>query len=505
MLLSQFAYIYISGVVEKLGIANWALGRDLFDFQVLNHEEHTAGALAESWEQRDPRTYVVSVRREVQWHDKAPLNGRELTAYDVAYNFHRILGLGDDKLKYDINRLNFASVEATDRYTVVFSLEEPNPHAFRLLFDGWSSWIYPPEVIEEFGDVADWKNLLGTGPFVLTDWVEGSSITWLRNPNYWGFDADNRRLPYIDELRALVLVDEQSRLAALSTAKIDYVGPIGNSQLKDLHVLEGFLVQHRHLMPHVFYVRSENAVGINTQRAPFSDIRVRMAMQMAIDVEQANDRLYGGHADTVPQGLFSRTLAEAIVPFEEWSDPVKDGYRFDRDRAKQLLIEAGYPDGFRTELVSSGVFDLQYLELLSEYWSGIDVDAEVVMLDKEGYNHRLERGEFEMISAVAAHKGIPFDVADWIQNTLHTYSVVDDAERRVEPVTAEEQNAIMRELGQNSIDSYWMLFGPIAPRFAVVQPWIKGFNGETSLGRGQYNVVFSRLWVDHELKKAMGY
>ena len=68
--------------------------------------------------------------------------------------------------------------------------------------------------------------MVGTGPYMLTEWVEGSSISWDKNPDYWGYDEKypQNRLPYIDEIRALVMPDEATRLAALRTAKVDYVG-----------------------------------------------------------------------------------------------------------------------------------------------------------------------------------------------------------------------------------------------------------------------------------------
>ena len=511
ILLSRSAYIYIAGVVEKLGVADWEIARDQFDFQVLNSLDYTTGALAEDWEQPDATTYVVSVRRGVRWQDKPPVDGRELTAGDVLYNFHRILSIGDhniDHLVYDINQVEFVSVAARGRYEVVFELEEPSVDAARMIFDGWSSWIYPPETIQGFGGVTDWKELVGTGPFVLSDWVEGSSITWSRNPDYWGADSEGRTLPYIDELKAIVIADEDSRIAALRAGQIDYVGPIGDTQLRSFNKLEGLLVENETLMPHVFNTHSDNAVAMNTKREPFGDIRVRMAMQMAIELEEVSDRLYGGWADTVPQGLFSRTLKDTVVPFAEWGDS-SEGYRYDPGQARELLKDAGYPNGFSVELVSSYGFDKGYLELLAEYWGEIGIDASVSVVDGQLYSSRLGAGEFDLISAYAAHKWIPLDVADWIQSRLYTYAGIEDATLRHAggandgDDTIEGRNNIVRELGQMSIDNHWMLFGPIAPRFAVVQPWIKGFSGEASLGNGQYNTVFSRLWVDLDLKEAM--
>ena len=83
---------------------------------------------------------------------------------------------------------NIESVTATDKYTVVFRLKQLNLGAQQNILDGMISWLYPPEVIKEHGDIRDWRNLVGTGPYELTDVVEGSSLTWTRVPNYWGFD-----------------------------------------------------------------------------------------------------------------------------------------------------------------------------------------------------------------------------------------------------------------------------------------------------------------------------
>ena len=80
-------------VVEKLGIGDWATPRDEYNFPTMAAPKYTRGPLAESWEMPDDETVLVKVRQGVHWHDKAPMNGRELTTDDVVYNFHRTLGL----------------------------------------------------------------------------------------------------------------------------------------------------------------------------------------------------------------------------------------------------------------------------------------------------------------------------------------------------------------------------------------------------------------------------
>ncbi len=109
------------------------------------------------------------------------MNGRELTAKDVEYNWHRYLGLGSGYTEVNpfvaqwsqLDDVGIESVTATDDHTVVFKLKSPNLAAERTIIYQYSSHIMPPEVIEEHGDLLDWRNLVGTGPYELVDWVEG--------------------------------------------------------------------------------------------------------------------------------------------------------------------------------------------------------------------------------------------------------------------------------------------------------------------------------------------
>ena len=112
----------------------------------------------------------------------------------------------------------------------------------RWLLCSTATWlgIYPPEVIKEHGDVTDWRNLVGTGPFMLTDWTEGSSITWDKNPDYWGYDEKypENRLPYVDRLRALTMPEPATQLAALRTGRVDYLGRNGQAAMRSLDQVE---------------------------------------------------------------------------------------------------------------------------------------------------------------------------------------------------------------------------------------------------------------------------
>ena len=314
----------IDPVLEKLGMSDWAAPRDKFDLSaVFPPAEYTRGQLAESWSQPDPLTVIVNVRQGVRWHDKAPMNGRELTAQDVEFNFHRQLGIGSgftepsETLTYGYMwpGVKAASVTATDESTVVFKLQEPAITILHAILHETGSFIYPPEVIQEHGDANDWRNLVGTGPMMLTEWVEGSSWTWEKIPDYWGYDEKypENRLPYVDRMRALVMPEAVTQLAAMRTGQLDLLSWL--SPLSSLDQVESLQKTNPGIRIWPSAGASIYSVGLNVQVEPFDDIRVCKALQMAINLEEINNAYYRGYADIIPQGQLSRFVSEAVIQF----------------------------------------------------------------------------------------------------------------------------------------------------------------------------------------------
>ena len=204
------------------------------------------------------------------------------------------------------------------------------------------AWIYPPEVIKEHGDAHDWKNLVGTGPFMLTDAVDGSSYTFTKNPDYWGYDEKypQNRLPYIDQLKALVMPEKTARIAALRTGKIDIIGPIGAELVKECrHVRQPPADQPRNSALPDGWRGQGMLLTSGATKPPFDDIRVRQAMQKAIDVQTIGISYYKGVARTVPCGPSGAPGYH--TPYEEWPEELKQEYTYDPDGAEALLDAAG--------------------------------------------------------------------------------------------------------------------------------------------------------------------
>ena len=520
--------LLVQGVLEKPSIANWALPADEWGRSMTSSDTplwSLTGSLAESWETPDDTTIVLNIRQGVHWHDKPPMNGRELTADDIAYNYHRYLGLGSGFTEVapgagPLATVGVESVTATDQWTVVLELERPNPVALFTLLQWYTFDIHPPEVIEEHGNINDWRNLVGTGPFMLTDYVEGSSVTWLKNPNYWGFDEKypENRMPYIDELVALIMREEATRTAALRSGKLDYRGYAGEAQLRTIDLAESLARSNPEITQWPYYVRSEFAFGFNTTNPPYDDIRVRKALQMALDMETINETYLGGRGDITPHGKVGTAQKGLFVPFEEWPDEVKKGHRYDLEGAENLLDEAGYPRGadglrFKTSVVLHPNSTLSYFELAAAYWSEIGVDLEIQVLSSAAeFGAVLREGTFEQL--VASISGANYfneqHASGWYSGPGNGAVVSDpQVDAMIDALKAstslDEYHRWFREIDMYSLEQHWLIWGPVSPMYHVSQPWLKGYNGEATMGNWQMSDLYARVWIDQELKAELGY
>ena len=513
------------GVAEKLGSVNWGVDRDVSDMKTLFTpitDLEGRGRLAESWDiSPDGLTYTFHIRKGVRWHAKAPMNGRELTAHDIVFNFHRMLGMGDFTEAgpsafggaAPFVDAPWESITATDDSTVVMKLTEPHLPAPRLILVHWFAYIMPPEVIEQHGDVRDWRNLVGTGPFMLTDIVEAASLTYTKNPDYWGYDEKypQNRLPYVDEVIRLIIPEEATSLAALRSGRIDFKPWTSVDSKLSLEETDPEIVAHR------FSNRSNDSFAPDHRKPPFGDINVRRAMQMALDNESIAATYWKGLADPTPQGLIA--VKGYHIPFEEWDDEVKQYYRYDPEAAEKLLDEAGYPRGadgtrFKTKLNHGSFASVDYAEIAAAYWAEIGVQVEIDVLSGAEYHERLfGRAGEGMYSAIAGALYDPTQSGSWYHSDSQWNrggsqwpeldAMVDAA---LSARIVEEQQRLIAEADQYAMSQHWLIWGPKTPQYFMAQPWLIGFNGEANLfGNGEPLFVFARLWIDSSLKTEMGF
>ncbi len=525
----------IGGVVESLAIVNWGIDRNEYAMRSPTFRPLWVmkGQLAESWETPDPLTIILHIRQGVHWHEKAPMSGRELTASDVEYNLHRVYGLGSGftaenkpPVQYGDAFVNLPveSITATDKWTVVYKLKEPLPFGRLTMFlNHWASNIMPPEVIEQYGDVKDWRNVVGTGPYELRDYVEGSSMRWTKNPHYWGTDEKypQNRLPYIEEIRTLFMKEVATYIAALRSGKVDIIGKPGGTDLKSMDQVESLQRTNPEieLWPYVF--RSNTAYAVEGVKPPLSDIRVRKAMQMALDHETINNTFYRGYGLWKPQGLIGDAVVGYNTPFEEWPEALQQEYTYHPERAEELLDEAGYPRGadgvrFKTDVVHSVVHQaVEYTELVVGYWAKIGIEVKIDAVDAPTAGARIFSGhDFEGLAWTAS--GMDYlEVLQPLRNhslqgmNLHgggfpAYEALYEAAAAAK--TLEEQQRAVKAANMYIVENHLVLWGTKVPQFSASWPWVKGFNGETDLHDNNGAViVFARLWIDQDLKKEMGF
>ena len=523
---------WFSPVVEKLGIGKWGIDREEFDLiSGFMPVSVIKGSLAESWEVPDDKTYVFHIRKGVRWQDKAPMNGRELTANDIEYNWHRMLGLGSGydepmpNLWGELAGVPWESITATDKFTLVVRLKEPNLGALRNILIHHSGVIYPPEVIEASktdewpeGRIEDPMSVVGTGPYMVADYLEGSSMTFTKNPDYWGYDEKypENRLPYIDTLTNLMMLENATILAALRSGRIDYAGFNGFSNLK-VDLAESLQKTNPEIALTQWAQRSEVAFSFIVTEPPFNDVNVRHAMQMALDLETINDTYYKGFADTTPSQLIG--VKGYIFPFAEWPDEVKKSYMYDPVGAEALLDAAGYPRGadgirFKTKLTSLDLFDVDYAELAATYWDEIGVDVEISVLDRPAYMSAMHGLTYRsLLHTIAGYDNDPMTSITWAHsgqigksNVTGLQDPVYDAmvEAAQAATSIEEQQRVVRVIDLYHVVNHLRVWGPKVPQFNATQPWVVGFNGEIDLGWGDRPIVFSRLWIDQDLKREMG-
>ena len=245
--------------------------------------------VAERWEELDDTTYIFHLRKGVRWHNKPPLNGRELVAEDVKFTYDRFLTERGNTNRYLLDSVD--RVVVVDRYTVKFLLKEPYVWFLSVLAYPTSMWIIAPEVVEKFGDLKRPETAIGTGPFILERYEPNVKTIFTRNPNYY-----REGQPYVDGVEWLVITDESTGLAMYRTGQID-CGPGINWAVRQQD-LDSLMKTHPHLKYQDFLSQSAGAITMRTDLPPFNDVRVRRAISHAIDRAALNEAVAGRGAPT---------------------------------------------------------------------------------------------------------------------------------------------------------------------------------------------------------------
>jgi ABC-type transport system substrate-binding protein len=355
-------------------------------------------------------------------------------------------------------------------------------------------WIMPREVIEADGDAS--KRVIGSGPFIFDKYDAGISFTGKKNPNYY-----RKGEPHVDEIVGLVIPDDATAMAGLRAHELDFyqVAPQNVDPLKKSNPEIQF-VEWEFLNIPFFYWKLD--------KPPFNDPRVRQAVSMASNRDEATNTINAG------RGNWNNSIPWALS--EWWLDPrgpdMGPGaqyFKYDPAAAKQLLAAAGYPDGLKVDMISTpgyGQVWVQYVELMQQQLKAAGIEANIQMQEYTAYVASTFKGQFEGGNVLVLGLETPFtEPHDFLFNMYHPNGTRNHASVNDPKLTAmieQQMKTLDRPTRKNQIFDIQryladqMYYPPqvAGMRSAGVAPYVKDLYPRSDYGFGAE--LAPKVWLD---------
>ena len=520
---------------EELTMGDWArgpagTGETSYWGMYIIQPELWVGQLAETWEM-DGSVLRYNIRPGIRYHDPALkpeneamalVNGREFDAEDVVFELNRIWDYPASYLSYAAPRAtDIKRVEAIDKYTVEIEATAPDRLSYPWqIAGGWNN-IYAREVIEKWGDVEDWRLSVGTGPYYLDDYVDGSGAIMKRNPDYWMTNpvgpGKGDQLPYADAVNFYFIEDPSTRMSAMRTAKVDFLRDVDWEQLSSLQTTN----------PELYYVGYEilgRGIGFrmdNPEYVGYTDengLNVRRALAMAVDQPTINKELYNdlalimsGPIGTDAQFKSARVEIEDLPPSADGFDNSKM-FGYYPDEAEALLDAAGFtgPDRMSLEIAVSGQEYIDLMTLVKADWAKIGVDLKINVMEFSAYTSHGQNRLYEDLHPSGWIGTFPFLITAVRYGERANISMLNDA-KIIDAYYAmmdsyfdwDTRLPLLKDIGAYIIDLAPIIQLPSPTKFNVWQPWLKNYHGEFSVGNYRMNTFAYFSWIDQDLKKEL--
>ena len=441
--------------------------------------------VAEKWEWTNPTTVVFTLRRGVRFHQKPPVNGREVTAEDVKYSLERFRARSALGLRLE----PVQSIDVVDRQTVRISLKEPYAPLLNHLANPAYCAILPREAEEKFKDFNHPDAAIGTGPFVLKSYERGVRAVYERNPQF-----HLAGLPYLDGVIVEVVPDNATRLSMLRAGKLElghwwgWLTPEEGKSLRktnpELTVTPQMVVDVAHLF-------------MRTDQPPFNDVRVRRAVSLSIDRKAWREALHFGEgcldSGPVPCAMPSWKLDAAAL------DPARrkflDGY--DPAEAKKLLADAGFARGLTLPVAHWPGYAApwrSYYDLTVDTLARVGITAELKPEEYGRYSTMTFLGKYDKMAIGPFGAGIT-EIDEVLYETFSSASPrnrshVNDPElermllaqrRELDPAKRRE---IVLDIQRYLADKAYYVYLPMWPRYIVHPAYVKGFRNHDGFGLG---------------------
>lgn len=341
--------------VGSNGASNQVLNEMYETLLTFDENTNVIPLLAKEWSvSEDGRSYTFILNEGITFHDGEPFNAESVKAvYDR--------GINDPTLSLYRNVKDWESVTVDSEYQVTITLKEPNNTFINKITQ---VRIASPKSME-LG--TDWytTHSAGTGPYVFSERVDGGYTKMVRNENYW------REGPKVDTLTFRVVPEDGARIAMLQTGEADIITPVPPIQVEKIENDPNIVVKNEKGITYRYATLNKNYT-LEDGRQPFDDVRVRQAMNYAFDSEMYCQVVFQGYA-VKPTSIFS----ESIMYYAPQTP-----YDVDLEKAKSLMAEAGYEDGFPVDIwVDNTTIEMQGAEFFKQQMAQINIDVNVVPME----------------------------------------------------------------------------------------------------------------------------
>ena len=402
--------------------------------------------LAERWHTTDNRNYTFFLKKGVRFH-----NGRELKAADVKFVIERAMN-PETKHPYPGYYKAISDLIVKDDYTITVALKETNAN-FLLNMARQGSVIYPREAVDTLKSAP-----IGTGPFMVQEWVRGDRIVLKKNPEY-----HVKGLPKLDRVVYRFIADPNAVQAALKAGDVD-VSLFG---LGPEHVTE--LKKDARFQVIVGDTTNDVILAMNNAKKPYADVRVRRAMTHAIN-----------KADVLKGAMFGmgKILGSNVDPLNPYHVDLANAVPYDPARAKKLLAEAGYPNGFETVLKVSPqyYYTVRTGEILADQLKKAGVSVKIEQIEWSNWISRVWR-EAEYDLTIIGHAE-SWDIANYA-NPKYYYrydskkfqELFQKSEVTLDDKARREQYAQMQKMLVEDAPAVWLY---MHPRLVVAKKGLTG-------------------------------